>query len=47
LQVDTTMSKVYDINFFFPVPEALESERLKLIPFIAEFIAPYLNYELG
>ena len=24
----------YDINFCFPVPEALESERVKLTPFI-------------
>lgn len=30
------MSAVYDINFCFPVPESLESERLKLTPFIAE-----------
>lgn len=40
---NTTMSEAYDPNFCFPLPESLESERLKLTPFIAESIILILH----
>ena len=28
--------EAYDVNFCFPVPEALETERVRLTPFIVK-----------